>query len=348
VNAGFTRTRQRDTLRFLFTDLRKRVYFTDRHTLSPPVTVLGVELGQRIKEFRRFGITILLVTSLPSLTTVTIAQRARMRAAWHELSPPDAPFSVLLPGVPEQSADDPGSGLVRHFYQLKVGPCEYDVTWISNVPDNMLEPESIRFLFARAPKNLIKAAEQAGKMGLSLTHEKELMLEGYRGQEFTLESPSEEVEGRGFIIDHDWVTFAACHPKEKSASADALRFFKSISLGETVQVNSLPPANAPASNRNAEVDRRPVPLNRPKPSYTEDARDHRFEGIERLRVRVSPGGTAEQVVPINELPYGLNEEAIKSASQLRFRPALKHHKPVAYWVIVEVEFALSPLAVPQR
>jgi hypothetical protein len=84
------------------------------------------------------------------------------------------------------------------------------------------------------PKNLIKSGEEAGKKGLTLISEKEISQQGCRGQEFTLESPSEQVDCRGFIVGHNWITLAACHPKERPAAGDAQRFLKSLSLKDVI------------------------------------------------------------------------------------------------------------------
>jgi periplasmic protein TonB len=89
------------------------------------------------------------------------------------------------------------------------------------------------------------------------------------------------------------------------------------------------------------VDSRPVLLNQPRPLYTEQARQHKIEGIVRVRVLVSPEGKVQQVVLVNPLPDGLNEQAIQAAYQMRFKPAMKNGQPVAYWVTnVVIEFNL--------
>jgi len=41
-------------------------------------------------------------------------------------------------------------------------------------------------------------------------------------------------------------------------------------------------------------------------------------------------------------------EAILAVRQLRFKPATKDNQPVAYWVMMEVEFNLCDRCVPAR
>jgi TonB family protein len=89
------------------------------------------------------------------------------------------------------------------------------------------------------------------------------------------------------------------------------------------------------------VDTRPFPLNSPRPNYTEEARKNKIQGVVRARVLVAADGTVRQVKLAGRgLPDGLNEEAIRAAYQMRFRPATRAGQPVAHWVSLEIEFNL--------
>ncbi|HXG65393.1 MAG TPA: TonB family protein [Blastocatellia bacterium] len=88
------------------------------------------------------------------------------------------------------------------------------------------------------------------------------------------------------------------------------------------------------------VDSRPVLLNRPRPNYTEEARKNKIQGTVRVRVLVGPDGGVKRVSVVSGLPDGLNEEAIRAAYQLRFKPAMKNGQPVAYTLAVDIEFNL--------
>jgi TonB family protein len=105
--------------------------------------------------------------------------------------------------------------------------------------------------------------------------------------------------------------------------------------------------NAPGSRRDpnhdranaaAAVDVKPVPLNRPRPNYTEQARQNKVQGLVRTRVLVGADGMVKQVQIRGGLPDGLNEEAIRAAYQMRFKPASKNGQAVAYWITVDIEF----------
>jgi TonB family protein len=90
----------------------------------------------------------------------------------------------------------------------------------------------------------------------------------------------------------------------------------------------------------ANVDQKPEPLNNPRPNYTEEARKNGIQGIVVARVLVGADGAVKQARIVRGLPDGLNEEAIRTAYQMRFRPAMKGGKPVAFYHSVQIEFHL--------
>lgn len=88
------------------------------------------------------------------------------------------------------------------------------------------------------------------------------------------------------------------------------------------------------------VDTPPRALNEPRPNYTEEARTNKVQGIVRARILIGSDGLVKQVRITRGLPYGLDEEAIRAAMQMRFRPAMKDGAEVAYWMTLNVEFNL--------
>lgn len=86
---------------------------------------------------------------------------------------------------------------------------------------------------------------------------------------------------------------------------------------------------------------RPKLLNNPRPFYTPEAIRNAIEGIVKLRVLVEEDGLVERVLLVAPgLPDGLNEEAIRTARRMKFKPATIKGKPLKYWVPVEIEFRL--------
>jgi TonB family protein len=60
-----------------------------------------------------------------------------------------------------------------------------------------------------------------------------------------------------------------------------------------------------------------------------------------LRVLVGSDGLVKRIAIAKGLPDGLNEEAVRAAQQLRFKPAMKGGQQVAYWQTVEMSFVLG-------
>jgi protein TonB len=100
--------------------------------------------------------------------------------------------------------------------------------------------------------------------------------------------------------------------------------------------NPRPDPNAPATT----VDQKPIPLTNPSPHYTEEARKNKIQGNVRVRVLVGADGSVKQVRMVRGLPDGLEDEAIREAYKMRFKPAMKGGQPVAFWVPIDIEFNL--------
>jgi TonB family protein len=83
-----------------------------------------------------------------------------------------------------------------------------------------------------------------------------------------------------------------------------------------------------------------VLLYKVRPNYTEEARKNKIQGIVVARILIGADGTVKKVQIVRGLPDGLNEEAIRAAYQMRFKPATKAGRPVAFWMPVEIVFTI--------
>jgi TonB family protein len=84
------------------------------------------------------------------------------------------------------------------------------------------------------------------------------------------------------------------------------------------------------------------PLNilfKPRPRYTETARQNGIEGTVTLRILFLDSGQIGTVTPVSALPYGLTEQAIAAAKQMRFEPQIKNGR--AFTVIKLVQFSFT-------
>lgn len=84
----------------------------------------------------------------------------------------------------------------------------------------------------------------------------------------------------------------------------------------------------------------PVPIFKPEPEYSEEARKAKYQGSVTLSIVILADGSTSNIKVIRALGLGLDEKAIEAVSKWRFRPSLKDGKPVAVSANVEVNFRL--------
>lgn len=79
-------------------------------------------------------------------------------------------------------------------------------------------------------------------------------------------------------------------------------------------------------------------LHKKPPSYTDVARSNGIEGKIQAAVLLGANGTVEGVLLLNRLGYGLDEQVMKVAREIRFKPKMKDGKPVSTVVRLEYTF----------
>lgn len=98
--------------------------------------------------------------------------------------------------------------------------------------------------------------------------------------------------------------------------------------------------DGPAS-RGAFAVSEPVCAFCPRPEYSDEARNAKFQGQVMLSVVVLPNGQAGRIEIINSPGLGLDQKAIEAVRGWRFKPAIgRDGKPVAATVAIEVLFQL--------
>ncbi|MBC7927709.1 MAG: energy transducer TonB [Bryobacteraceae bacterium] len=84
----------------------------------------------------------------------------------------------------------------------------------------------------------------------------------------------------------------------------------------------------------------PVPIFKPEPEYSEEARKAKFQGSVLLAIVILADGTTTNIRVLRPLGLGLDEKAIDAVQKWRFRPSLKDGKAVPVSANVEVNFRL--------
>ncbi|HEY0366988.1 MAG TPA: TonB family protein [Pyrinomonadaceae bacterium] len=90
-----------------------------------------------------------------------------------------------------------------------------------------------------------------------------------------------------------------------------------------------------------EVDVKAEVTAKPEPGYTREARRAGVEGVVVLKALLLGDGKLDRVRVVRRLPYGLTENAIRAACELKFKPAMKAGQPVSQWVTIQYEFRLA-------
>jgi TonB family protein len=115
----------------------------------------------------------------------------------------------------------------------------------------------------------------------------------------------------------------------------------------TVQASGFASADVPAAptvrSRPAEAVRA-VPaeiLSKPTPVYTQEARSLRIEGEVLLEVVLEASGNLRVVRVVHGLGHGLDDNAVKAAEQIHFKPATRDGQPADSTVVLHIIFQLA-------
>ncbi len=121
----------------------------------------------------------------------------------------------------------------------------------------------------------------------------------------------------------------------------------------TVNYNLAPPA--PSANENSNEDQPlsgaapeklgpgitpPAVVTTVPPQYTPQGRQDKISGNVLLKLVVDTNGNPTNVRVVRSLDPGLDQEALKAVKQYKFKPAIRHGKPVATEVSIEVNFRI--------
>jgi TonB family protein len=114
--------------------------------------------------------------------------------------------------------------------------------------------------------------------------------------------------------------------------------------GQQVSLGQAPPPPAPKQVAVADVRGNPSPtlIYKPKPAYTEEARQAHIEGVITVHIRVLPTGQVEVLGLANKLGHGLDEAAMRAAEGTKFKPATDASgRPILWDGYVTVAFQLA-------
>jgi len=104
----------------------------------------------------------------------------------------------------------------------------------------------------------------------------------------------------------------------------------------------VPPAPAVRSQAEAAASLVPAEiLNKPTPSYTDEARNLKIQGEVLLEVVLEASGRLRVVRVVRGLGHGLDDNAVKAAQQIQFKPAMRDGQPSDSTAVLHIIFQLA-------
>lgn len=97
--------------------------------------------------------------------------------------------------------------------------------------------------------------------------------------------------------------------------------------------------NQPSATTPAKVA--PKLLYKPRPEYTDEARQLHLEGTVYVKIHVSAAGSVSVVGVQSGLGHGLDQSAVRAVQGMRFQPALQNGQPSDWDGVVNIIFQLA-------
>ena len=123
---------------------------------------------------------------------------------------------------------------------------------------------------------------------------------------------------------------------------------RSRTTGGAVQSSGFASADVPAPptvrSQPAESSAKVFPaeiISKPTPIYTQEARSLKIEGEVLLEVVLEASGSLRVVRVVRGLGHGLDDNAVKAAQQIHFKPAMRDGQPADSTVVLHIIFQLA-------
>jgi TonB family protein len=81
-------------------------------------------------------------------------------------------------------------------------------------------------------------------------------------------------------------------------------------------------------------------IHKPQARYTDRARSNNVSGVVRLAALCGVNGRIEHILLLKRLGFGLDQQAIDAAKEIRFEPKMKDGKPVPTVITIEYSFTI--------
>lgn len=102
-----------------------------------------------------------------------------------------------------------------------------------------------------------------------------------------------------------------------------------------------PPAIPQAQVSTGPAKSAPKVIFKPRPEYTEEARNLHLEGTVYIKIHVSASGTVSVLGVQSGLGHGLDQAAVRAVQGMRFQPAMANGQPTDWDGVVNINFQLA-------
>jgi TonB family protein len=155
-------------------------------------------------------------------------------------------------------------------------------------------------------------------------------------------NPGVQSQGRGSVLESGAFGFAAGSGKGSGGRSGNGQVVTGSGFGNGA-IDALPAALHPKTNPQPLSDVSSVPVEitfKPRPDYTDEGRKLGINGEVRLEVMFKSDGRVVVMRVLKGLGYGLDEQAVKAAQQIKFKPALREGQPIDSMAQVHIIFEL--------
>jgi TonB family protein len=105
--------------------------------------------------------------------------------------------------------------------------------------------------------------------------------------------------------------------------------------------NNAPPPPGPAAVASGPAKSAPKLVFKPKPEYTEEARQMHLEGTVYVKIHVASSGAVSVIGVQSGLGHGLDQSAVRAVQGMRFQPAMANGQPTDWDGVVNINFQLA-------
>lgn len=265
------------------------------------------------------------------------SQGGSQATEWQRFTVSDEEFSVLLPTLPAMSTSElyVAQGIYRRERVLGA------------------YADGVVYAIYAFEKRSISLADVARKLSQDPNQSPQVAtVGGFTGKLFKFESDSRVGATEFFDTGNYIYAFHCVGSKLRQPAAGISKFLSSIQLGKNLDGQRV--ADGPGGQSESQpasagdgpvfsgklVNERATVITKPEPSYTEAARQNQITGTVVLRGVFSSSGRVTNLIAVVRLPDGLTEQAIASAKQIRFIPAIKDGHFVHMWIELQYNFNL--------